>query len=1186
MKMKPKIQKLLTVAAFVGVFGMSAVGTALISSGRVRGSATEEKIAEIDLGTFGRRNNSTGGIVYMPFDGIGLYTKTASGMAEITVPLTLNGSERALVLEYKNSVFTDLAVSVTLNAADSSYSLGDGTHYTANTTGKLTAATVSSGAITFPQAEPSHESFNGYAVLDLSAFSLGEAIATSLTFRVSLTPAVASGFGAVYALSDLPTGELDLSGVAKAYTPTESNFTLGGDTENYVAKFREKHSYWMEQPVTGDNFDPALFRFPSSMDRTQDGAYQYVDISDYKAIALNVDFSSNEEAIKLSVFLFNLGTTYNATRIWPTHMFGIGDNGAYFTYTSSAVGASADMPTVPAHFKGTIYVDLTKLIDTGKNELSPEVALAKVYEYFAIYNFGAKTGGLVHPESKLTRMYFTDTLPEQPTVYNVNVETNSDERGLVEISPNAMVISGSDVTVTPKPYTGYIVEKVEVNGAEVSLTDGSYVIEGIAADADVKVTFGYDPNGERFSWKATGEHVKITANKTEIVKGTDVVFTFSAEFGYKISKLTVNGSDVDLDLIVNNVYTLREVTEDVEIVVEMVAVENFATQLGESGGVSYHSTTAPGAIYANFDSVLVSSKLSANSDAIALASDPYVGAEFGMPAVTDWTGYDIIIVRYRQYHLSGGKANGFKILLADEDGGGARDTTSTVYMNTQTTEIADGDSFFTNSQGYISGGMIFTPDNFSGYVALPLNCFTEKFDPVEGKYGGTVVNLAKISNVFTYTEYKYTTDANARYAIGDMYLAKIDKNTNTISRLTSIWSPDKNEVKPWIGGEYPSTVTADDFLFIEKMQAGNIYLYDYSDYYKNTESALHLSIPVAMLKNGELPASGVKGIRLYVDNSANDFAIPYNVGLLSATNRVMWSLGGLGRVIFFDERTQTASYCAKNTNLIPANFKGEIWLPLDTKVFAPASGSSELPATFSDYIMVSFPTVSAVGVGHGTKFGFDLDVLTQYATVSYSVADISTDYTITYALNEGNNAATNPATYKTTDLVVLADAVREGYRFDGWYMNADFFGPVVTSLEETCGDITLYAKWGASHSVVWQVSEGGTVYPRIETIEEGDTVTFGVFPDEGYEIKLVTVNGKSVALSEEDTFIIENASSDYRIVVTFGTVENGTGGDEPQIPTDPGGGLSTGAIVGIVVGSIAIVVGAACVVYFFVKKKK
>ena len=67
-------------------------------------------------------------------------------------------------------------------------------------------------------------------------------------------------------------------------------------------------------------------------------------------------------------------------------------------------------------------------------------------------------------------------------------------------------------------------------------------------------------------------------------------------------------------------------------------------------------------------------------------------------------------------------------------------------------------------------------------------------------------------------------------------------------------------------------------------------------------------------------------------------------------------------------------------------------------------------------------------------------------------------YVIKYELNGGKNANTNPYYFYKRG-TILADPVREGYKFVGWYTDPKFVNKV-TSIPRTAGrGLILYAKW-------------------------------------------------------------------------------------------------------------------------------
>lgn len=94
-----------------------------------------------------------------------------------------------------------------------------------------------------------------------------------------------------------------------------------------------------------------------------------------------------------------------------------------------------------------------------------------------------------------------------------------------------------------------------------------------------------------------------------------------------------------------------------------------------------------------------------------------------------------------------------------------------------------------------------------------------------------------------------------------------------------------------------------------------------------------------------------------------------------------------------------------------------------------------------------------------------------------SGSDPTTTYKIEYELDGGTNASSNPTTYTAgTETFALADATREGYRFDGWYKESSFTTKVTQIVKGSTGDITLYAKWTKLESILGKSNLYQTYY--------------------------------------------------------------------------------------------------------------
>ncbi|MCM1555920.1 MAG: InlB B-repeat-containing protein [Anaeroplasma bactoclasticum] len=88
----------------------------------------------------------------------------------------------------------------------------------------------------------------------------------------------------------------------------------------------------------------------------------------------------------------------------------------------------------------------------------------------------------------------------------------------------------------------------------------------------------------------------------------------------------------------------------------------------------------------------------------------------------------------------------------------------------------------------------------------------------------------------------------------------------------------------------------------------------------------------------------------------------------------------------------------------------------------------------------------------------DLDVYAKFTLEAY---------TITYHLDGGTNASTNPATYNVTSTVVLADASKASYTFTGWYLEASFTNKVTNLVLGTTGAKEFYAKFTNDYDLMY-----------------------------------------------------------------------------------------------------------------------
>ena len=99
----------------------------------------------------------------------------------------------------------------------------------------------------------------------------------------------------------------------------------------------------------------------------------------------------------------------------------------------------------------------------------------------------------------------------------------------------------------------------------------------------------------------------------------------------------------------------------------------------------------------------------------------------------------------------------------------------------------------------------------------------------------------------------------------------------------------------------------------------------------------------------------------------------------------------------------------------------------------------------------------------------------RYGNVQYNYdPNPATTYTITYKLNGGTNAKSNPETFTIASADILLNSpTRKGYYFVAWYADKDFTTAVSEIPTGSIGNRTLYARWTAVTYNITYMLKGG-----------------------------------------------------------------------------------------------------------------
>ena len=156
-------------------------------------------------------------------------------------------------------------------------------------------------------------------------------------------------------------------------------------------------------------------------------------------------------------------------------------------------------------------------------------------------------------------------------------------------------------------------------------------------------------------------------------------------------------------------------------------------------------------------------------------------------------------------------------------------------------------------------------------------------------------------------------------------------------------------------------------------------------------------------------------------------------------------------------------------------------------------------------------------------------------------------YTISYDLNGGTNASSNPTTYTVEDHIVFAPATKPGYTFLGWF---DAQNDVISEIEVgTIGDLSLNALWNAVKNKL-EVSSIDDSKGTVEVVSgegyTGESVSVKATPCEELIFSGWFSDGSVVSFKQNYTFVMP--SKDYSLVAYFSTKEEM--GIEPAILSD------------------------------------
>ena len=226
---------------------------------------------------------------------------------------------------------------------------------------------------------------------------------------------------------------------------------------------------------------------------------------------------------------------------------------------------------------------------------------------------------------------------------------------------------------------------------------------------------------------------------------------------------------------------------------------------------------------------------------------------------------------------------------------------------------------------------------------------------------------------------------------------------------------------------------------------------------QNSHSTVHIPVSLSTLQNLEYPQAVSTG-------RFHSFFITNQGRLFS------WGYNGHGQV---GNGTTTRVSFPMNLNFIKeVNVNFGALSPVFTYY---NFGQMIVPITLSvdDYRFWGWST----DLTQSTYFSFSTMPASDYSLFARWTP---LQYEVNYVLDGGVNSEENPVTFThESDPMNLKPPVKNGYRFIGWYDNAEFTGnPIAEVISESRKDVSLFAKWAE-------------IQP-FQTITTGSKVSFGL----------------------------------------------------------------------------------------------
>jgi uncharacterized repeat protein (TIGR02543 family) len=243
-------------------------------------------------------------------------------------------------------------------------------------------------------------------------------------------------------------------------------------------------------------------------------------------------------------------------------------------------------------------------------------------------------------------------------------------------------------------------------------------------------------------------------------------------------------------------------------------------------------------------------------------------------------------------------------------------------------------------------------------------------------------------------------------------------------------------------------------------------------------------------------------------------------------------------------KTITANF-ELNTYLLTVNTTagGTIGAPASSPVSVSHGVSTAIAAVpQSGYTFINWTRSGIAATISDSTAANTSVVLTGNSTVTANFS--ATGYSITYTLNGGINNPNNPLSYTTaTATITLADPVRPGYTFNGWFLPFDPYSRVTAIPTGSTGDIIVAASWTIKKFALNVTASNGTVTrnPSAASYDSGAVVQLTAAPGTGYSFVSWTgdissfENPVNVTVDGNKNIMANFSIDTYSLSITAGT---------------------------------------------------